>query len=74
MPIPIILQLALPMKQKIAIFSIFGIGVITWICAILRCFYIWRGLIESWDASWGAYEIYIVQALEVDLGLVSVPD
>lgn len=52
LPIPIIWTLQLSMKQKLAIISLFGAGIIVCIAGIVHAHFVDIALVKSYDETW----------------------
>lgn len=74
LPIPIVMKLQMPLRQRVGVCILLCLGLIVTIAGSLRTYFTWRSLIESWDETWFAYPLWIAAAVEIDLGLVSRPD
>ena len=73
LPIPIVMRLQMPLKQRIGVCVLLCIGFIVTIAGSIRTYFTWKSLIASWDETWYAYPLWIAAAVEIDLGLVHVP-
>lgn len=71
LPIPIIMRLQMPLRQRIGVSILLSLGFVATIAGSIRTYYTWKSLIESWDETWNAYPLWIAAAVELDLGLVS---
>ena len=71
LPIPIVLRLQMPLKQRIGVCILLCLGFIVTIAGSIRTYYTWKSLLDSWDEPWYAYPLWIAAAVEIDLGLVS---
>ncbi|KXL50068.1 hypothetical protein M433DRAFT_27169 [Acidomyces richmondensis BFW] len=69
-PMPLVARLQLPVKQRIGVSVLFGLGFIVIIAGSIRTYYIWRGLIDSYDETWFAYPLWIAAAVEIDVGVI----
>ena len=70
LPIPIVLRLQMPLKQRIGVCILLCLGFIVTIAGSIRTYYTWKSLLDSWDETWYAYPLWIAAAVEIDLGLV----
>lgn len=50
---------------------LFSLGFIVLVAASVRTYYIWKGLMDSYDETWYAYPLWIAAAVEIDVGVVS---
>ena len=71
LPIPVVLKLNLPLRQRIACAMLFGAGFIVCIAAGVRMSYTWQ-LNTTYDKTWLAYPVWIAGTIELYLGIVSV--
>ncbi len=71
LPIPIVMRLQMPLRQRIGVCILLCLGMIVTIAGALRTHFTWKSLIESWDETWFAYPLWICAAVEIDLGLGS---
>lgn len=70
LPIPIIMRLNMPMKQRIGVTVLLSVGVIVTIAGIIRTYYIWKALVDTYDETWYSYPLWICAAIEIDLAVV----
>jgi hypothetical protein len=71
LPIPVVLKLNLPLRQRIACAMLFGAGFIVCIAAGVRMSYTWQ-LNTTYDKTWLAYPVWIAGTIELYLGIVSI--
>ncbi|OAL56539.1 hypothetical protein IQ07DRAFT_554538 [Pyrenochaeta sp. DS3sAY3a] len=69
-PIPLVMSLQMPRRQRIAVAVLFGMGIIVTVAGIVRTWYIYRSLIGEFDQTWYAYPLWIAAAIEIDLGVI----
>lgn len=72
-PIPLIMRLKMPLRQRIGVCVLFGLGFIVIVAGSVRTYYIHLGLMQSYDETWYAYPLWIAAAVEIDVGVVSIP-
>jgi len=74
LPIPVVLKLQLPRKQKIGLIAMFGLGVIVCGASILRIISI-NKTSQDLDASWYGYDLWIYTSTEAHVAIIcaSVP-
>lgn len=72
LPIPIIMRLQMPLRQRLGVCVLLCLGFIVTIAGAIRTYFTWKSLIASWDETWFAYPLWIAAAVEIDLGLVRV--
>lgn len=73
-PIPLVMRLNMRLKYRIGVSILFGLGFIVIVAGIVRTYYIWKGLMDTYDATWYAYPLWIAAAVEIDVGVVSIGD
>lgn len=73
LPLPIVWKLQLSLKQRIAVCGLFFLGFIVCIAGIIQAYYVNKALVHSYDETWTGWPLWIASAIEVDLGIVSVP-
>ncbi|KAH9868670.1 hypothetical protein J1614_007742 [Plenodomus biglobosus] len=69
-PIPLVMGLHMPRRQRIAVAILFGLGIIVTVAGVVRTWYIYASLIKSYDQTWYAYPLWIAAAVEIDLGVI----
>jgi hypothetical protein len=70
LPIPLIIKLQLPLRQRSGAIFLVSLGLIVCIAGGFRTYFIWFALIDTYDYTWNGYGIYISAMIEVDLGVV----
>ena len=70
LPIPIVMRLQMPLKQRVGVCILLCLGLIVTIAGAIRTYYTWKSLMASWDETWYGYPLYIAAIVEIDLGLV----
>lgn len=70
LPIPIIMRLHMPLRDRIGVIVLLSAGIIVTIAGILRTVFIWQALVETYDESWATYPLWICAAVEIDLAVV----
>lgn len=71
LPIPVILRLQMPRRQRIGVIILLSLGFVVTIAGALRTYYLWLDLVESYDVTWLSYPLWISATVEIYLGLVS---
>lgn len=69
-PMPLIWSLKLPARQRLAVISIFGLGIIVNVAGSVRTVYVWKSMVASYDITWVGWPVLIAAAVEISLGLV----
>lgn len=70
-PIPIVLSLHLPLRQRIIVALLFGIGFVVCLAGIVRTYYLYKATASYHDVTWDAYPAWLGTAVELYLGIVS---
>lgn len=73
LPMPLIWSLKLPIRQRLAVISIFGLGIFVNVAGSVRTVYVWRSMVIGYDKTWLGWPILVSAAVEISLGLVSHP-
>lgn len=71
-PMPLIWNLKLPARQRIAVMSIFGLGIVVNVAGAIRTAYVYESMIATYDATWMGWPILLSAAIEINLGLVCI--
>jgi hypothetical protein len=71
-PMPLIWRLKLPLRQRIAVIAIFGLGITVNIAGSVRTYFTWKDMIDSYDETWYAWPVAMAGAVEINLGIVSL--
>jgi hypothetical protein len=71
LPIPVVLRLRMPLKQRIGICILLSAGIVVTIAGVIRTYFIWKSLIDTYDETWFTYPLWICAALEIDIAVVS---
>ncbi|EPS34360.1 hypothetical protein PDE_09324 [Penicillium oxalicum 114-2] len=69
-PIPLIWSLKLPTRQRLAVISIFGLGIMVNVAGSFRTVYVWESMVVGWDRTWLSWPILIAASVEINLGLI----
>lgn len=70
LPMPLIWSLKLPARQRLAVISIFGLGIIVNVAGSVRTVYVWKSMVVGYDTTWVGWPVLIAAAVEINLGLV----
>ncbi|KAF2402732.1 hypothetical protein EJ06DRAFT_472675 [Trichodelitschia bisporula] len=73
LPIPIIMQLRMPLKHRLGVAFLLSLGFIVTIAGIVRSFYVWKSMMASYDETWYSYPLWIAGVVEIDLAVVCTP-
>lgn len=71
LPIPAIMRLSMPLKQRIGVCVLLSAGIVVTIAGVVRTYFIWKSLIDTYDETWFTYPLWIYAALELDIAVVS---
>jgi hypothetical protein len=71
LPIPIIMRLHMPLRDRIGVCVLLSAGIVVTIAGVLRTVFIWNALVTTYDESWATYPLWICAAVEIDLAVVS---
>jgi uncharacterized membrane protein len=70
LPMPLIWNLKLPTRQRVAVISIFALGIVVDIAGSIRTVYVWKSMIASYDTTWEGWPVLLAATVEINLGLV----
>ncbi|PNS18978.1 hypothetical protein CAC42_6073 [Sphaceloma murrayae] len=70
LPVPIIMRLRLPVKQRLGVLVLLCLGIVVTAAGVVRTYYIWKSLIDSWDITWYAFYLWIAACVEIDLAVI----
>lgn len=70
-PLPLVMRLRMPLRERLGVVFVFGLGLVVIVAGVVRTYYIWKGLIDSYDVTWYAYPLWIAAAVEIDVAIVS---
>ena len=70
LPIPLIWKLKLEGRQRIAVVSLFSLGLVVCTGGIFRTIYVDLAMVKSYDETWVAWPLWIATAVEIDLAVV----
>lgn len=60
----------MPLKQRLGVCVLLGLGIIVTVAGVIRTYYIWKALMDSYDETWFAYPLWICAAVEIDLAVL----
>lgn len=69
-PIPVVLRLRLPLKQRIIVTALFGSGFAACIAGVVRTYYFYRLMNSNHDITWDSYPVWVATAIELYVGIV----
>lgn len=70
LPMPLIWSLKLPARQRLAVISIFGLGIIVNVAGSVRTVFVWKSMVVGYDPTWLGWPVLVAAAVEINLGLV----
>ena len=70
LPMPLIWNLKLPTRQRLAVISIFGLGIFVNVAGTVRTVYVYKSMLGSYDTTWVGWPILVAAAVEINIGLV----
>ncbi|KAF2140909.1 uncharacterized protein K452DRAFT_288317 [Aplosporella prunicola CBS 121167] len=70
LPVPVIMKLQMPIRQRLDVMLLLSLGFAVIIAGIVRTYFIWKGLMDSYDETWFTYPLWIAAAVEIDLGVI----
>ncbi|KAF9890973.1 hypothetical protein FE257_005230 [Aspergillus nanangensis] len=70
LPMPLIWNLKLPTRQRLAVISIFGLGIVVNVAGSVRTVYVWKSMIASYDTTWVGWPILLAASVEINVGLI----
>ncbi|KAF1988795.1 hypothetical protein K402DRAFT_419144 [Aulographum hederae CBS 113979] len=71
LPIPMILQLQLPLRTRWATAGLLCLGFLVVIAGCVRTYYVWLNMLGTYDMTWYSDAHWISALVELDLGIVS---
>ncbi len=69
-PIPIVMRLNLPLRQRIIVALLFGMGFVVCFAGVVRTYYMYRVTDGYHDVTWDSYPAWFGTAVELYLGIV----
>ncbi|KAL5342923.1 hypothetical protein BJX70DRAFT_239945 [Aspergillus crustosus] len=70
LPMPLIWKLQLPVRQRLAVISIFGLGIMVDVAGSVRTVYVWKSMIASYDTTWEGWPVLLAATIEINIGLI----
>lgn len=71
-PVRTVVSLNLPLRQKVVVSLLFGLGFLSAGAGVARTYYTYM-VTRTWDQTWAAYPVWLTSALELYIGMVSDP-
>ncbi|GFF22079.1 hypothetical protein IFM61606_01218 [Aspergillus udagawae] len=70
LPMPLIWNLKLPTRQRIAVISIFSLGIVVNIAGSVRTVYVYKSMVASYDTTWLGWPVLLAASVEINIGLI----
>ncbi|RJE22605.1 integral membrane protein [Aspergillus sclerotialis] len=70
LPMPLIWSLKLPTRQRLAVISIFGLGILVNVAGTCRTVYVYKSMLDSYDQTWMGWPVLVSAAVEINIGLI----
>ncbi|KAI4724200.1 hypothetical protein E4T49_08091 [Aureobasidium sp. EXF-10728] len=70
LPVPIIMGLNMPFKQRLGVAGLLSLGLVVTVAGVVRTYYIWRTLMDTYDETWDSMPLYICATVEIDLAIL----
>ena len=70
LPLPTLMNLQLPKRQRIALTVVFSIGFIVVVAGCFRIYWMWQVVTETYAVTWDGFDLWIWTAVEVNLGVI----
>ncbi|KAJ5287197.1 hypothetical protein N7478_002883 [Penicillium angulare] len=70
LPMPLIWSLNLPTRQRLAVISIFALGIVVNVAGSVRTVYAWKSQLTTYDQTWEGWPVLIAASVEINLGLI----
>jgi len=71
LPIPLVLRLRMPRRQKFIVATLLAAGYVVCVAGAIRTYYVWYFYNGTWDMSWYIVPGMLAASIENDLGIVS---
>ncbi|KAI5295535.1 hypothetical protein KEM52_001083 [Ascosphaera acerosa] len=75
LPIPTLLHVQLPFKERLCLVILMSVGAVACVAGIVRTYYMWICIAESYDITWWGYNTWLWVIVEMNLAVTcaSVP-
>ncbi|KAK7979912.1 ATP dependent DNA ligase domain-containing protein [Apiospora arundinis] len=70
LPMPTLYRLSLPMRQRVGLMILFGLGGVVVVAGCMRTYWVHRVEVETYDVTWEGWELWIWAAVEANLGVI----
>lgn len=71
LPIPKVLRLRVPLRQRIIISCLFAAGLSTCVAGCFRAYWLWFIMFNTWDPTWYGNNVNFATQVEINLAIVS---
>jgi hypothetical protein len=72
LPIPVIFDLRMEKRQRWSVISLLSLGFLVTIVGCVRCYFVWKGMLETYDITWWSEQHWICSEVENDVALVCI--
>lgn len=72
LPIPAVMRLRMPLRERIGVCFLLSAGIVVTIAGIVRTYFVYQGLVATYDETWYTYPLWICAAIEIHLAVVSL--
>lgn len=72
LPLPVIFSLDLTKRQRWTIASVLSLGVLIFVVGVVRTYFVYKCLLDTWDMTWWATPQWICSEVENNLALVGL--
>jgi len=70
LPMPTLYKLRLPVVQRVGLMILFGFGSVVIIASIMRTYWIYHVVYQTYDVTWEGFDLWIWTAVEANLGVI----
>ncbi|SPQ24075.1 99404ebe-6efa-41a3-8013-c4e2c356624f [Thermothielavioides terrestris] len=70
LPLPSLYRAKLPLAQRLSLMVLFSFGLVVVFAASIRIYLLHYVLDETYDVTWDAYHMWLVTAVEIQLGII----
>lgn len=61
----------MPLRERIGVCFLLSAGIVVTIAGIVRTYFVYQGLVATYDETWYTYPLWICAAIEIHLAVVS---
>lgn len=62
----------MPLRERIGVCFLLSAGIVVTIAGVVRTYFLYQGLIATYDETWYTYPLWICAAIEIHLAVVSL--